>query len=183
MRAAALSALLILTLPAALPVVADDTDFRLGAGRYVLNADPSSAVSSDGNKPHYGWSISGEMPQSDHTASKATIYHISDDRVDVTGIEMQIQWGIGLSSPGFRLYAGPGWFFENNKDRQAEDHSFSHHSDFALSAGTGYRWQSWVLDFNYQYRPARSYEKTLRDRGIDEKARVYTTNLSLAYRF
>lgn len=183
MRLAALPVLALLISSGIAPVSAEDTNFRLGIGRYTLNADPSEAVSADGNKAHHGWSISGEMPQSEHTASRAIVYHIDDERVRTTGIEMQIQWGIGLASPGFRLYTGPAFFFENTKVLQADDHSFSHNSDFALSAGTGYQWNDWVVDFNYQLRPARSYHKILRDRGNDDDAHVYSTNINLAYRF
>lgn len=161
----------------------EDTNFRLSLGRIAVNSDPALAYSSDQKKQHFGWSISGEMPQSNYTASKATYYQIDDDRLDAKGIEMQIMWGYGLQQPGFRIYAGPAYFFEHRTDKLANTDRFDTYRDIALAAGAGYQYDRIVFNINYQYRDSRSYERELKKRGSSDSVDASTLNITLGYQF
>ena len=168
-----------------LPVsgMAQDSNFRLSFGRTTLDVSPNEAYSSDGQNQHHGWSIAGEMPQSDHTASRAQLYRIDDDRLTATGLEMQIMWGWGLASEGPRLYAGPSYFFEHRHDERATDDSFDVFRDIGVSAGFGYQYQRWVLDLNAQWRDPRSYERESKSRQRNDNVSVHSMQLLMGYQF
>jgi len=182
-RTLSLFLLVLMQLPMVSQAAEHDSNFRLSLGRYITSVDPSASYSSDDQKQHFGWSIAGEMPQSNYTASRAIFYAIDDDRLGASGLEMQIMWGYGLAQPGFRIYAGPGFFFEHRTDRSAASDKFNTYRDFAISAGTGFQYKRMILDLNYQYRDPRSYERELKKRGGDESVDASTLNLSIGYQF
>ena len=160
-----------------------DTNLRVSLGRHLLTTDPALAYASDLQTQHSGWSIAAEMPQSDHTASRAIFYRVADDRLTASGLEMQILWGYGLATPGFRIYAGPGFFFEHRKDLLADQDQFDVFRDFAISAGLGYQYKRYVVDVNYQLRDPRSYERELKTRGGDDSVSANSMNVSFGYQF
>lgn len=186
-RVIALSLIIILQLTqqalADSSATSGDNNLRLSIGRHTLMVDPAEAYASDLKQQHSGWSLGAEMPQSDHTASRALLYRVDEEGLQATGIEMQILWGYGLSAPGFRIYAGPGFFFEHRKDLRAATDRFDAFRDFALSAGTGYQYKRYVVDINYQRRDPRSYQRELKARSGKGSINAASLNLSFGYQF
>jgi len=182
-RVFALGLLLFMQLAQQSLAESQDSNLRISVGRHMLTTDPANAYAGDQSKQHSGWSIAAEMPQSDHTASRAIFYRVADDRLTSTGLEMQILWGYGLATPGIRVYAGPGFFFEHRHDLLADEDQFDAFRDFALSAGLGYQYKRYVVDMNYQLRDPRSYERELKTRGVDDSVNASSMNLSFGYQF
>lgn len=173
---------LLIALMSLLPLTlwAGDTNFRAGAGIFIPDVAHAAQGLPDGNQS--GFSLMGEFPQSNHTASRFILYRVNEEGIDMTGGETQLMWGTGLAQPGFRLYTGPAWFYEKNRLPRVNGTSTRTFNGWAWQAGTGWQYRDITLDYAASWRDNHDYARENRQAGR-ATGDVWVHNLLLSYRF
>lgn len=161
--------------------MAEPTNFRVGIGSFMADTDPAATyMPTDKNR---GFSLFAEMPQSDNTASRFIYYRLKEDNKQTIGFETQLMWGIGLSTPGFRLYTGPAWHHEKTRVARAS----SNHQVFngwGWQLGTGYQYKALTLDISATLRDNHEYHAENKRAGLNtQKPTSYIGNVLISYRF
>src|SRR5690606_37524824 len=120
---------------------AEPTNFRAGIGAFALDIGHAPAGLPDGSQT--GFSLFGEFPQSNHTASRFILYRIDGgDGVRLTGGETQLMWGMGLAQPGFRLYTGPAWHYDRMRVTRSGGHDTRTFNGWGWQIGTGWQYRA-----------------------------------------
>ncbi|UZK03423.1 hypothetical protein [Venatoribacter cucullus] len=160
---------------------AEPTNFRAGIGAFALDIGHAPAGLPDGSQT--GFSLFGEFPQSNHTASRFILYRIDGgDGVRLTGGETQLMWGMGLAQPGFRLYTGPAWHYDRMRVTRSGGHNTRTFNGWGWQIGTGWQYRAVTLDVAATFRDRHDYNRETRRAGLP-KGDVWTHNLLLSYRF
>lgn len=163
------------------------TNFRVGTSLTRLTINPGADYLPDSSDR--GVSLFAEYPQSNHAASRFTVYRVHNDGKDLTGFETQLMWGWGLAKEGFRLYSGPAWHREkilvdrggNSKTRFFNGWGWQIGSGYQLGAVTFDIAATWRDDQDYRAENQRAENQAA---GVShERPNVWFRNIMISYRF
>ncbi len=149
--------------------------WSVGVSSYVISIDDADY----GDDTFEGYSFSAGYAFSDSLAVRGQFYsteHELTSDLELSGIDVNVFYGTGLATEGFKAYVGVGFYSETLKETYYEiDEDFS---GVQLSGGIGYNWDSLSLELAIALRSTGDYE----DLSESDMAAA-AGSLILSYRF
>ena len=167
---------LLILLPLNVYAEDDEKHFNIGVGGLFL--DITDDDNSRNDTDFDGGTLSIFYALTHEWAIRGEVYSIeNNDNSDfeLNGYTLSGYIGVGITSPGFKIYAGGGYFSETLEADFTRDIDFN---GLQINGGIGYNWEHVALDALAGIRDTSDYED---DSRFDEPAAV-TVSLILSIR-
>lgn len=167
---------LLMLLPLNVYAEDDEKHFNIGVGGLFLGIvdDDNSRNDTDFS----GGTLSIFYALTHEWAIRGEVYSIeNDDNSDfeLNGYTLSGYIGVGLTSPGFKIYAGGGYFSETLESDFTRDIDID---GLQVNGGIGYNWNHVALDVLAGIRDSSDYE----DYRLFDEPTVVTISLILSIR-
>ncbi len=155
--------------------------WNIGVGTYASVVNIDSAF-GDEDIEFTGVNFAGTYAFSDTIALRAGYFSLEnedDSALKSTGIDVNIYFGTGLASEGFKVYIGGG-LFSDTWEFQSEEEDFS---GIQFNGGIGYNWEIISLELIVGIRSASEYADFIEDNGGSGEIIAVSSSLLLSGRF